>query len=227
MSVAARMISKPSASLPEQMRRRKHLVAAYRLLSEPDVPHAALIDIHCRLTLSAALRQPLVLLVQDTTELDYSRYAHYHSDPFVSGLGPIGEGHGRGMLVQTLLQRQLHSGQALKRLLGLCAPIAMRLLQLREIARLEPERLASEELPGELVQPVELVQVVGALAEMEPEEIERLTVGRFWKEVAKPGGHQGRRRDGPPGWKTLWRGWIYVQTIMQGVHLNSHLHSPP
>ncbi len=118
-------------------------------------------------------------------------------------------------------QRQLHSGQGLKRLLGLCAPIAVRLLQLREIARLEPERLAAEELP------VELVRVVGSLAEMEPEEIERLTVGRFWKEVAKLGGHQGRRRDGPPGWKTLWRGWTYVQTVMQGVHLTHRLHSPP
>lgn len=62
VSVAASMISKPNASLPEQMRRRKHLVAAYRLLSETDVTHAALLDPHCRQTLSAALRQPLVLL---------------------------------------------------------------------------------------------------------------------------------------------------------------------
>ncbi len=103
VSVATRMISKPNASLPEQMRRRKHLVAAYRLLSEPDVTHAALIDIHCRLTLSAALQQSLVLMVQDTTELDYSRYEHYHTDPSVSGLGPIGSGNGRGMFVQTVL----------------------------------------------------------------------------------------------------------------------------
>jgi hypothetical protein len=103
VSVAASMICKPNASLPEQMRRRKHLVAAYRLLSETEVTHDALLDPHCRQTLSAALRQPLVLLVQDTTELDYSRYAHYHTDPSVSGLGPIGNGHGRGMLVQTVL----------------------------------------------------------------------------------------------------------------------------
>src|SRR5438105_175821 len=77
VSVAARMMRKPSASLPEQMRWRKHLVAAYRLLAEADVTHAALLDPHCRQTLAAALKQPLVLLVQDTTELDYSRYSHY------------------------------------------------------------------------------------------------------------------------------------------------------
>ncbi len=48
----------------------------------------------------------MVLLVQDTTDLDYSRYAHYHTDPSVSGLGPIGNGqgrNGRGMFVQTVL----------------------------------------------------------------------------------------------------------------------------
>ena len=101
----------------------------------------------------------------------------------------------------------------MKRLLGLCAPIAVRLLQLREVARLEPERLAMERLP------IELVQVVGALAEMEPQEIEQLTVGSFWQEVAKIGGYQGRRRDGPPGWKTLWHGWLKIQTLLEGVHL--------
>jgi hypothetical protein len=116
-------------------------------------------------------------------------------------------------------RRQLQSGQGLKRLLGLCAPIAVRLLQLREIARLEPQQLAREALPAELV------RVVGALAEMEPEEIERLTAKRFWEEVAKLGGYQGRKRDGPPGWKTLWRGWTHVQAVMEGVRLAVNL--PP
>jgi hypothetical protein len=116
-------------------------------------------------------------------------------------------------------RRQLQSGQGLKRLLGLCAPIAVRLLQLREIARLEPQQLVREALPAELV------RVVGALAEMEPEEIERLTAKRFWEEVAKLGGYQGRKRDGPPGWKTLWRGWTHVQAVMEGVRLAVNL--PP
>jgi hypothetical protein len=103
VSVGARMMRKPNASLPEQMRWRKHLVAAYRLLAEADVTHDALLRPHCRQTLAAALRQPLVLLIQDTTELDYSRYPHYHTDPAISGLGPIGDGRGRGMLLQTVL----------------------------------------------------------------------------------------------------------------------------
>jgi hypothetical protein len=28
----------------------------------------------------------------------------------------------------------------------------------------------------------------------------------FWREVAKLGGFLARRRDGEPGWQTLWRG---------------------
>ena len=33
----------------------------------------------------------------------------------------------------------------------------------------------------------------------------------------------GRKGDGEPGWKTLWRGWLYVQTLLEGVHLASQL----
>jgi hypothetical protein len=32
--------------------------------------------------------------------------------------------------------------------------------------------------------------------------------------VAQQGGYLGRKRDGPPGWKTLWRGWLYVQAVL-------------
>lgn len=110
----------------------------------------------------------------------------------------------------SLEKRQLRDFAPLTRLLGVLAPIAMRLLQLREIARVAPERLAVEVLPPEVV------HLVAVLAELDPET---LTAGRFWREVAKQGGHLGRRRDGPPGWQTLWRGWLYLQTLLEGVHL--------
>lgn len=113
-------------------------------------------------------------------------------------------------------QRQLQSGPCLFRLLGLLSPVALRLLQLREVARLTPERLALAELPRELV------QVVALLAEV---PVEALTVQRFWREVARQGGYLGRRRDGPPGWKTLWKGWFYIQTLLEGIHLAQQL--PP
>jgi hypothetical protein len=115
-----------------------------------------------------------------------------------------------------LEQRHLQSYAALVRLLGFLALIAVRLLQLRELARLAPERLAQEVLP------VDVVQVVAHLANV---PVDALTLDRFWRTVARRGGHQGRTGDGPPGWKTIWRGWLEIQHLIEGVHLAAHL--PP
>ncbi len=46
-----------------------------------------------------------------------------------------------------------------------------------------------------------------------------MTAATFWRLVARLGGHHGRVRDGPPGWRTLWHGWLYVQTLLEGVDL--------
>jgi hypothetical protein len=95
-------------------------------------------------------------------------------------------------------QRTLGEQPALERLLALCAPLAIHLLQLRDLARLEPERPASEVIAAEVL------QVVAALTGRSGEA---LTMQQFFSAVASLGGYLGRKRDGPPGWKTLWRGW--------------------
>src|SRR6266568_5342438 len=71
--------------------------------------------------------------------------------------------------------RQLQSYEALRRLLGLLAPTAVRLLQLRAVARETPERLASEILPTDLVQVVALLAKVPAAA---------LTAQQCWYAIA-------------------------------------------
>src|SRR2546429_3417853 len=110
--------------------------------------------------------------------------------------------------------RQLQSYEGLRRLLGLLAPAAVRLLQLRAVARETPERLASEILPTDLVQVVALLAKVPAAA---------LTAQQCWYAIARCGGYLRRRSSGPPGWKTLWKGWFYVQTLLEGVHLATRL----
>ena len=111
-------------------------------------------------------------------------------------------------------ERQLESYEGLRRLLGLLAPTAVRLLQLRTLARQQPERPAAEVLPGEVVQLVAL-KTGGQAAGM--------TVEQCVKRIAQLGGYQGRRSDGPPGWKTLWHGWLKIQTLLEGVHLASQV----
>ena len=44
--------------------------------------------------------------------------------------------------------------------------------------------------------------------------IHDLTVGQFYREVAKLGGFLGRKSDGDPGWITIWRGWEKLNTYV-------------
>jgi hypothetical protein len=45
------------------------------------------------------------------------------------------------------------------------------------------------------------------------------SAGEFWREVAKLGGFLARRRDGEPGWQTLWRGWRDLDLMTCGARL--------
>ncbi|HLI57316.1 MAG TPA: IS4 family transposase [Actinomycetota bacterium] len=116
-------------------------------------------------------------------------------------------------------QRNLGDQPALERLLAVCAPVAIQLLQLRDLARIEPERPAIE------VMDPDLVAVVAAVAKTASPS-QPLTIQAFCVAVAKRGGYLGRKGDGPPGWKTFWRGWYDVQRILEGVRLARHLATP-
>ena len=107
-------------------------------------------------------------------------------------------------------QRQMRSVDAMCRLLGILTPMALRLLGLREIAQTAPQTDATEVLSAEVV------QVVAHLAKRPTAQ---MSARDLWRTIASFGGYFNRKGDGPPGWKTLWRGWVYVQTVLQGVHL--------
>src|SRR2546423_12907494 len=87
----------PLGSLPAQMHTWKETKALYRLLDEPDVTFASLIQPHLQQTREQANASPVWLLVQDTTDIDLS---HRHK---ISGVGHIGNERGRGFFVQTVL----------------------------------------------------------------------------------------------------------------------------
>lgn len=93
------MAEAPGQSLPKRLPEWKDLKAAYRLLSNPAVSPGAIGQAHRRLTRERAEACDVVLSVQDTTSLDYTRRSA------VRGLGRIGDGVGRGF--------QQHSALAL------------------------------------------------------------------------------------------------------------------
>ncbi|GHO73508.1 hypothetical protein KSD_12790 [Ktedonobacter sp. SOSP1-85] len=113
-----------------------------------------------------------------------------------------------------LEERQLQRVERIMRLLGLLSPVAMRLLQLRDLSRQEPQAPASQ------VFEADVLAVVAAQTGQSPTQ---MTTEAAWKAVAQMGGYLARRSDGPPGWKPLWRGWLRVQTLLEGVRLASHL----
>ncbi len=96
----------------------------------------------------------------------------------------------------------------LMRLLGLLSPMA------RALAREDPERPANE-----VIEPL----MLAVLAQRSGHAPASMTVGTFWTEVARLGGYLARSHDGPPGWRTIWKGWLSLQTLLEGVHLAFHL----
>jgi Transposase DNA-binding/Transposase Tn5 dimerisation domain len=105
---------------------------------------------------------------------------------------------------------QLDARADLERLLGFAAPMAVRLLQLRQEARQPVEVPATQ-----VVDPL----MVAVLARLQQISATQLTAREFFRRVARLGGFQGRKRDGEPGWRTLWHGWRYLSDVTEGARL--------
>jgi hypothetical protein len=97
-----------------------------------------------------------------------------------------------------------------QRLAAIKGIIAVRLLQLRELA----QKAGSEPAALQQAVPRTWVRVVAALAKV---PAPTLTPRQFWLTIAQQGGYLARRRDPRPGWKVLWRGWSDIQHMVRGV----------
>jgi hypothetical protein len=106
VQAATRLAENPLGSLPAQMQGWKATKALYRLLNEPDVTFAALMQPHFHQTREQAAAS-VILLVQDTTDIDLSHRRQ------ISGVGQIGNERGRGFFVQTVLAVQPGTGAVL------------------------------------------------------------------------------------------------------------------
>lgn len=108
--------------------------------------------------------------------------------------------------------RLLRSADRLEAMVGLMSVVAVRLLQLKSIARHDPDRPARTVVP-----PLWLQMLKGARRNQRP--VHDLTIHQFYRELAKLGGFLGRRHDGEPGWITIWRGWEKLNTLVKGAQL--------
>lgn len=136
---------------------------------------------------------------------------------------PIADFH-RGVKTGCRLeQRHLQEQRSLENLLAIVSPMAVRLLQLRNLCREEPEQPAMAWVEPEEAQVIASQQGVA---------VERLTIAQFVFSVAQLGGFLRRASDGPPGWQTLWEGWLRLRWLVAGrrfaadARLDTYARSP-
>lgn len=106
--------------------------------------------------------------------------------------------------------RRLEHTERLEPLIGLLSVLAVGLLQLKFVARDQPQTPAQQMFEEPMVQV--MARYLGRPAHT-------LTTGDFWRGIGRLGGHPGRKGDGPVGWLRAWRGWQSFQLIMLGAHL--------
>lgn len=109
-------------------------------------------------------------------------------------------------------RRLLRSAERLEAMVGLMSVVAVRLLQLKSVARRNPDR------PARTVVPKIWLTMLKAARKNLP-RVHDLTIYQFYRELAKLGGFLGRRSDGEPGWLTIWRGWEQLNTLIEGAQL--------
>jgi hypothetical protein len=97
VQLTQQLAAAPGASLPEACGSRGHLKAAYRFFANPAIAPADILASHVAATHERALTVPVVLAVQDTTELDWT--AH----PATTELGPLASPSHQGLLVHSTL----------------------------------------------------------------------------------------------------------------------------
>jgi hypothetical protein len=110
--------------------------------------------------------------------------------------------------------RQLKTSSRLEALTGVLSVVAVRLLQLKEVGRRDPQRAAVDLVP---VRYVELVR--RARGGRRP--LGDWTIRDFFRGVAGLGGFLGRKGDGEPGWITIWRGWEVLHWMLRGAQLTA------
>jgi hypothetical protein len=93
--------------------------------------------------------------------------------------------------------RLYQDGARLAPVVGLLAVLAVRLVQLKTIARAQPAQSATNVVPSTWLRAVQLLlKRTKALT----------TVNDFFRGLAQLGGFLARKSDGEPGWQTIWRG---------------------
>jgi hypothetical protein len=106
---------------------------------------------------------------------------------------------------------QFTTRKALEVVIAMLSVVAVQLLRLRDLSRQDDGRPASDVVDEAYVEALSLRLWKEARMEMNAKE--------FLYALARLGGHLGRKGDRPPGWLVLWRGWMELQPLVEGMLL--------
>lgn len=110
-------------------------------------------------------------------------------------------------------QLQLTQIRRLEPAIGVLSVLTTTLLDLRDAAR-APD---ADTRPAIKVVSADYAEV---LVKHYPQRLPGfVSVKAFYMHVARLGGHQNRKCDGFPGWLTLWRGWMKLESMVKGYRL--------
>lgn len=104
--------------------------------------------------------------------------------------------------------RQYQTGERLAPVIGMLSVLAVRLLQLKMIARKDPEQAAAKVVP---------TTWLAALPRLLKKRSPMTTVRDFFRSLASLGGFLGRKGDGEPGWQTIWSGLETLLLCLRGA----------
>ena len=108
VKIAANLVQSPSGTLPQAFPNGR-IKAAYRFFAQPEIGYQQIQQPHWQRTRAACGQPGQYLLIEDTTELDYT--AH----PLTEELGSIGDGRGRGFLLHSTLALRVESWDSQER----------------------------------------------------------------------------------------------------------------
>jgi len=105
--------------------------------------------------------------------------------------------------------KQLETSFRIENYLGIAGIIAVKLLQIRDMMRINPNELASKVVDRWSLKVIQNYYKID----------NELTIKEFYILVARMGGFLNRKSDGNPGWQTLWKGQLQLFWMVEGAKI--------
>ena len=118
-------------------------------------------------------------------------------------------------------ERLYRTNKRLERITGILSVLAVRIVQMKTIAKKSPERPAVEVAPRKWIVALCKIHRAQSPKQRRKWNPRTLTIPDFLRGVAMLGGFLGRKSDGEPGWITLWRGVKELQLTLRGLRLRT------